>query len=605
MGQQGANGGPAAPPARDDGVLERDGGSRPPRPQAAAPARAPAATSKPPSAPGSVAGSQQQPAKVIRHQSYADLCHVYSDTTGDGAVFPKNPQECGPVVCPVLISRSHSLPYLEVLRHLAARGYTVLILVDNRNAEWVERAYGDVFSIERIPSKLTETLWADLDAKIHEVAEHGDKPATMARLLGSLGSDFAKALYSWTKKYVSEMETQQNKPSLFVVDMFYNFVADLCDELSIPFVATSSGLVPGMADTPWTRPLYTTDGYPTTLRMSLLARLHAAVVEPAVMIGAALPALRAGARVRRELGVTAPRAAQANPADRFRGRLSLINTFFGHETPRPLPATVRLIGPVRSHGAASAATRLEGEFEEFVEAHGGSEGKIVLLSFGQNCSVSTDRLRSLLGGLKRLLERRIIDGAVWSVSLTPEQSLVDAGLRDPNQTPSSILIKSWVPQKALLEHPAVRVFVSHGGTESSSEAFFAGKPVLSVPHFSDQPHNSRLIEEAGAGLFLSKRALSPEKVERALERIIAEPSFALSARRLRALAISSGRLATERAADELEYILHYGDGHLQPQGDQMSWVKRNNLDLYLAMAAIGVGAVAGGAALAGVVRRRG
>lgn len=543
---------------------------------------------------------------TLRHALYADLDDVFADldptaaAPGSKSLFPKQPSECGPIVCPVLISRSHSLPYLQVLLHLAARGYRVLTLVDARNADWLEAAYGSAFTVERIPPSLTEELWGDFDKKILDVAEHGDLPATMARLLGSMGSDFAKALYAWTKKRAAELQ-----PSLFVVDMFYGFVADICDELGISYVATSSGLVPGMAETPWTRPLYTTDGLPTTLRMSLAARLHAAAVEPAGMLAAALPALIEGARVRRALGVTAPRAEQANPADRFRGRLSLINTFYGHETPRLTPANVRLIGPVRSGGAATAAHTLEGEFADFVRARGGKDARLVLLSFGQNCCVSTPRLVEILGGLKRLLAKGAIDGAVWSVSLTPEQSLIDAGLRDPEQCdPALIMVRSWVPQKVLLEHPAVRVFVSHGGTESSSEAFFAGKPIVSVPHFSDQPHNSRLIEEAGAGLFLSKRDLTADKVEAALERVVSEPSFAAAARRLRALAVSSGRLATERAADELEFVLHYGDAHLQPQGDQMSWLKRNNVDLYLAMAVIGVGAAAGCAALAGAIKRR-
>jgi UDP:flavonoid glycosyltransferase YjiC (YdhE family) len=559
-------------------------------------------------------------ASTFRHAVYAPLDDVFADTTAANPVFPTPPADCGPIVCPVLISRSHSLPYLECLRHLAARGYRVVVQVDARNADWCERAYGAVFEVERVPESVTAALWADFAQKIEDVAERGDEPAVMARLLGTMGSDFAKALYAWTRA-----RAEEERPALFVVDVFYGFAADVCDELGIPYAATTSGLVPGMADAPWTRPLYTQDGMPTTLRLSLPQRLHAATVEPATALWAALPALREAGRVRKALGVTAPRAGQASPADRFRGRLTLVNTFWGHETARPLPASVRLIGPVRSHGAASAAQALEGRFAAFVAAaearargrrasgaggdeQGGAAARLVLLSFGQNCSLSTARLSALLGGLRRLLARGVIDGAVWSVSLTPEDRLVAAGLRDPALAPPDlVLVDTWVPQKALLEHPSVAAFVSHGGTESSSECFFAAKPVLSVPHFSDQPRNSRLIEEAGAGIVLPKRTLSEEGVERALERLVGpdeRASFVAAARRLRSIAIASGRLSTERAADELEVVLHYGDDHLQPQGDAMGWIKRNNVDLYLAMAAVGVGVVAGAAALVGAVARR-
>jgi glucuronosyltransferase/2-hydroxyacylsphingosine 1-beta-galactosyltransferase len=338
--------------------------------------------------------------------------------------------------------------------------------------------------------------------------------------------------------------------------------------------------------------------------MSLLARLAAATVEPARLALAALPVLREARRVRRELGVTAPRASAAAPSARFRHRLTLVNTFFGHESPRPLPPYVRLIGPVRSQGAASGPPRLEGEFAAFVDRLGGDGARLVLLSFGQNCALTPPRLRALLGGLKRLLARGAVDGAVWSVSMTPEAWLVEAGLREPGALPDTVLVAPWVPQKLLLESKAVRAFVSHGGAESCGEAFLSATPVLSVPHFSDQPRNSVLIQEAGAGLVLSKRALTPESVERALGRLVAEPSFASAARRLRALAVSRGRLATERAADEVEFVLHHGDGHLRPAGDGMSWLKRNDVDLYLAMAAVGVAAAGAAGALAGAVAAR-
>jgi hypothetical protein len=607
-------------------------------------------------------GTAPAPAAVLfRHGRYSnDTNPLFADAASPGAVFPTPPHLCGPIVVPVLISRSHSLPYLECLRHLAARGYRVVALADSRNEPWVRKAYGDgaggggadesgpakqggkgpggkgpgagggatfadaaadhaprdpclaPFEVELVPPELTAQLWADLHLQVRDVAEHGDDPASLAALMGRMGSDFSRALYAWMKRRLAEL-----RPSLVVVDVFYGVAADVCDELGLAYVATTSGLIPGLADAPWTRPLYTTNGDMTTLDMTLGQRLWAATVEPARLLRAALPAIREGERVRRALGVTAPKAHLADPSQRFRGRLTLVNCFFGHDVARPLPPNVRLIGPVRSSGAATAADQgLRGEFASFVEALGGDRAKIALLSFGQNCALTTARMVAIAGGLRRLIARGVIDGAVWSVSMTPEETLREAGLLEEEEgegegegegagasSPSRhqrgrILVRAWVPQKALLEHPAVRVFASHGGTESCGEAFYAGKPVLSVPHFSDQPRNSRLIERAGAGVFLSKRALTPESVEQALERVVADPSFSRAALRLRALAVSRGRLITEVTADELEFLLHYGDDHLQQIGLEMGWVKRNNVDLWLA--GLGVCAVAGAAVVGAV-----
>jgi hypothetical protein len=589
----------------------------------AADAPAPRAADTPQKATGAAEDSKRSAAadaapaaRAFRSGLYSpDTDHVFADAASPSAIFPTPPPEAGPIVVPVLISRSHSLPYLECLRHLAARGYRVVALVDARNEPWMTRAYGSAFqasggSVELIPPELTATLWGDMEQQVVDVAEYGDDPASLAALMGRMGSDFTRALYAWMKRRLAELQ-----PSLLVLDMFYGFAADIADELDLNYVATTSGLIPGLADAPWTRPLYTTQGEATTLGMSLAARLYASTVEPARMLRAALPALREARRVRKEVGVSAPKAALADPAARFRGRLTLVNTFFGHECARQLPPNVRLIGPVRSSGAASSADQgLQGEFASFVESLGGDNAKIALLSFGQNCALTAPRLRALLGGLKRLIDRGVLDGAVWSLSMTPEETLVAAGFREPGAVPETqILVRPWVPQKALLEHRAVRVFVSHGGTESSSEAFYAGKPVCSVPHFSDQPRNSRLIEDAGAGIFLSKRALTPEIVEQALERIVGgegddaeAASFRAAAARLRALAVSRGRLSTEVAADELEFLLHYGDAHLQQIGvEQMGWLKRNNVDLWLAGVGVCAAAgVAGVAALSAIARRR-
>lgn len=500
-------------------------------------------------------------------------------------------------------NQNDSVPYLEVLRHLAARGYRVIAQVDTRNEPWVRRAYepGGI-EVELIPPELTAALWADFETRVDDVAENGDRPWELAAVMGSMGTDFSRALYAWTKKRAQELQA-----SLFVIDVFYGHAADACDELGIPYVATTSGLTPGMADAPWVRPLYTERGEATTLNMSLLQRLKAATVDQARTVAAALPAVRDAAAARKELGVTAPKAALGLPADRFRGRVTLVNTFFDHMTPRPLPPWVRLIGPVRSCGAATGASELEGEFRAFVDRHGGAKARLVVLSFGQNCVLSPARLRALLGGIRRLLDRGVIDGAIWSTSLTSEGHFAEAGFREPGALPGEdrLLLRPWIPQKLLLAHPAVRVFVSHGGTESCGEAFWSATPTVNVPHFSDQPCNSVGIQEAGAGLVLYKRELSPERVEAAIARVVSDPSFAAAARRMRALAVSRGRLATEAAADELEYVLHHGDGHLQQADGRMPWVKRTNLDLYLAMAAVaGAAGVAGAALVVGAARRR-
>mmetsp|Transcript_16435 Transcript_16435/g.11601 ORF Transcript_16435/g.11601 Transcript_16435/m.11601 type:complete len:93 (+) Transcript_16435:138-416(+) len=47
--------------------------------------------------------------------------------------------------------------------------------------------------------------------------------------------------------------------------------------------------------------------------------------------------------------------------------------------------------------------------------------------------------------------------------------------------PKNLLIKGFVPQKKLLHHPKIKLFVSHCGANSIHEALYFGKPLLGLP----------------------------------------------------------------------------------------------------------------------------
>lgn len=55
----------------------------------------------------------------------------------------------------------------------------------------------------------------------------------------------------------------------------------------------------------------------------------------------------------------------------------------------------------------------------------------------------------------------------------------------PNQ-PSNVHIRKWMPQRDILCHPNVRVFMTHGGLLGISEAAYCGVAVVSKtfrPHY--------------------------------------------------------------------------------------------------------------------------
>jgi hypothetical protein len=60
----------------------------------------------------------------------------------------------------------------------------------------------------------------------------------------------------------------------------------------------------------------------------------------------------------------------------------------------------------------------------------------------------------------------------------------------PNK-PDNVMITSWIPQRDILMHPNVKLFITHGGLLSTTEAAYAAVPVLGIPVFGDQKVNMR------------------------------------------------------------------------------------------------------------------
>jgi rhamnosyltransferase subunit B len=99
--------------------------------------------------------------------------------------------------------------------------------------------------------------------------------------------------------------------------------------------------------------------------------------------------------------------------------------------------------------------------------------------------------------------------------------------REPKQVPANlppqIHVEAYAPFSTLLKQSSV--FVHHGGIGTMSQAFAAGVPQLIMYMAHDQPDNADRVEKLGAGIGLSVRQFTPERVAKELQRLLAEPGF--------------------------------------------------------------------------------
>jgi UDP:flavonoid glycosyltransferase YjiC (YdhE family) len=69
------------------------------------------------------------------------------------------------------------------------------------------------------------------------------------------------------------------------------------------------------------------------------------------------------------------------------------------------------------------------------------------------------------------------------------------------------LLTTWCPQEQVIEHPAVGVFLTHSGWNSTLESLAAGVPMLSWPFFAEQQTNCRYKRtEWGVGMEIGGEA---------------------------------------------------------------------------------------------------
>jgi hypothetical protein len=71
--------------------------------------------------------------------------------------------------------------------------------------------------------------------------------------------------------------------------------------------------------------------------------------------------------------------------------------------------------------------------------------------------------------------------------------------------------EQWVPQARVLSHPAISLFITHGGAGSVEEALWYGKPMLCIPRVWDHYYASSIVSMLGAGVSLPRRSLRSRK----------------------------------------------------------------------------------------------
>ena len=160
---------------------------------------------------------------------------------------------------------------------------------------------------------------------------------------------------------------------------------------------------------------------------------------------------------------------------------------------------------------------------------------LVYLSLGSLGSADVDLMRRLVSVLADTPHRYI-------VSKGPQAAEYDLA---PNMWGAEFL-----PQTTLL--PLVDLVITHGGNNTTTEAFHLGKPMVVLPLFWDQYDNAQRVDETGFGVRLSTYGFTDAELTGAVDRLLAD--HGLRERMAANGATIRGRDGRTRAADILEQV---------------------------------------------------
>ena len=132
---------------------------------------------------------------------------------------------------------------------------------------------------------------------------------------------------------------------------------------------------------------------------------------------------------------------------------------------------------------------------------------------------------------------------------TPHRYIVSKG---PQHADYELAPNMWgaefLPQTKIV--PLVDLVITHGGNNTTTEAFHFGKPMVVLPLFWDQYDNAQRVDETGFGVRLPTYAFADDDLRGAIDRLLGDAD--LRGRMARTGAEIQARNGVAKAADAIE-----------------------------------------------------
>ncbi|KAG5326428.1 UD2A3 glucuronosyltransferase, partial [Pseudoatta argentina] len=148
----------------------------------------------------------------------------------------------------------------------------------------------------------------------------------------------------------------------------------------------------------------------------------------------------------------------------------------------------------------------------------------------------------------------------------------------------NVMARKWLPQFDVMNHRNVKCYLGHGGLLGLSESVYVGLPMILMPIYGDQFHNSAAAETRGAAVVVAYDNLTEETLKSALNKVFNDTSYHENAQRLSKAYRDRPARPMETAIWWTEYIAR-GNGRFYFRSDStgLSWYQRHLVDITLVL----------------------
>ncbi|XP_026734627.1 UDP-glucuronosyltransferase 2B31-like [Trichoplusia ni] len=243
--------------------------------------------------------------------------------------------------------------------------------------------------------------------------------------------------------------------------------------------------------------------------------------------------------------------------------LMLMNSHFSFDTPAAyLPNVVEIGG---SHLIRSNTT-LPADLQKVLD---NAKNGAVYLNFGSNvrsAEMPEDKKNAIINVFRKLKHT-----VLWKWE--------DDHFKNK---PDNLIIRKWMPQKEILAHPNVKVFISHGGLIGTQEATYNGVPLIGIPIYGDQFNNLLQAQSFGYAKILQYNDINEENLYKLLHEVLTNDSYAKNAKEMSRRFQDRPMSPLDTAMYWIEYVIRNNGAHYwKNPALELSWIAAYMIDVYL------------------------